>query len=223
MTDSEGVMIEVEPRQSRGSSEAGRLRRQGLIPGVVYGSGKETVPVSVNGEKLDTMLRHAGNRIFKLRILPSGEVGEAMIKEIQSDPISGKHLHIDFIRITVGQKIHVTVPIVLQGDALGVREGGRLDFMSRELEVELLPKDMIEQLVVDVSELGVGAHLTVADIAPLLPPSGRFLEEPHRVVALVEKPRGAEAEEEAGGAALGSTGPSEPELIRTRGKAEDEE
>jgi large subunit ribosomal protein L25 len=133
-------------------------------------------------------------------------------------------LHVDFIRITRGQKVHVTVPIALSGDCHGVREGGRLDFVSRELEVEILPKDMIDRLEVDISDLDVGAHLTVSDIASLLPASGRFLEEPHRVVVLVEKPRGAEVEEGAEEEEELETGePAEPELIRTRGKAEEEE
>ena len=222
MTDSEGVMIEVEPREARGSLEAGRLRRQGWVPGVVYGAGKDCVPVSINGETLKSMLRHGGQRIFKLRISPDGEAGEAMIQEMQTDPISGKPLHIDFIRIKRGHKIHVTVPVVLEGDCHGVREGGRLDFVSRRLEVELLPKELIERLVVDVSDLEVGAHITVADLASQLPASGRFLEEPHRVVVLVEKPRGAEVEE-VEEEELEAEEPEEPELIRSRGRAEEEE
>lgn len=223
MTDSEGMMIEVEPREGRGSLEAGRLRRKGLIPGVVYGGGKETVAVSVDGEKLDTMLRHGGQRIFKLRISSSDESGDAMIKDMQSDPISGKPLHIDFIRIETGHKVNVMVQIVVTGDCVGVREGGRLDFVSRELEVEVLPKDMIAELVVDVSDLHVGTRLTVADIAALLPASGRFLEDAHRLVVQVEKPRTAEAELAAEAEELAAAKPAEPELIRTRGKAEDEE
>jgi len=223
MTDSEGVMIEVEPREGRGSSEAGRLRRKGQIPGVVYGGGKETISVSIDAEKLETMLRQGGQRIFKLLIPSRDEGGDAMIKDMQNDPISGKPLHIDFIRIETGHRVNVTVPIVLGGDCVGVREGGRLDFVSRELEVEVLPKDMLAELQVDVSELHVGTHLTVADIAPLLPPSGRFLEDANRIVALVEKPRTAEAEAAAEVEESAAAGPAEPELIRTRGKAEDEE
>jgi large subunit ribosomal protein L25 len=222
MTVSEGVMIEVEPREGRGSSEAGRLRRSGRIPGVVYGGGKETVPVSVDAERLDAMLRHAGQRIFKLRISTQDEGGDAMIKEMQTDPISGRPLHIDFIRIERGHKVQVTVPIVLDGDCVGVREGGRVDFVSRELDVEVLPKDMIEELRVDISELHAGEHLTVADIASLLPPSGRFVEDAHRLVVMVEKPRSAEAEAAAEAEEAAASGPAEPELIRTRGKAEEE-
>jgi len=222
MTESAGVVIEVEPREGRGSSEAGRLRRQGWVPGVVYGGGKETVSVSISRETLDGLIRRGGHRIFKLRISPSQETAEAMVKELQADPISGKPLHVDVIRIERGHKIHVTVPIVLKGDCRGVREGGRLDFVSRELELEILPKDLIELVEVDISDLGAGDHLTVADVAKLLPPSGRFLEDSHRVVVLVEKPRGAEAEEEEE-AKLEAGEPAEPELIRTRGKAEEEE
>ena len=107
--------------------------------------------------------------------------------------------------------------------ALGVRQGGRLDFMSRELAVELLPGEMFDSCWSTFPTLDLGQHLTVADLAPLLPPSGRFLEDPHRVVVAGRGAARSEAEEEAEAAALGASKPAEPELIRTRGKAEEEE
>jgi large subunit ribosomal protein L25 len=143
-----------------------------------------------------------------------------MIREIQKDPISGHFLHIDFIRITAGQKVHVRIPVELTGDCLGVRQGGRVDFISRELAVEILPGEMFDKFSVDLSTLDVGHHVSVADLQSVLPPSARFLEDPHRMVVVVEAPRAeVEAAAPAGEAVIAEA--AEPEVIR-KGKVEAE-
>jgi large subunit ribosomal protein L25 len=221
MTDSTAMVIEVEQRSSLGSSAVGKLRREGKIPGIVYGGAKGAVAIAVAQRPLEDLLRHGGHRLVRLRIGGEEEQGDAMVKEVQSDPISGLPLHVDFIRIESGHKVHITVEVVLKGDCVGVRHGGRLDFPSRMLALEVLPNEMIDLIEVDVSELEVGEHVTVADLAAKLPPSGKLLEDAHRVVVLVERPRAAPVEGEAE-AAPAAAEKAEPELIKTKGKAEEE-
>jgi large subunit ribosomal protein L25 len=220
MAESTAVVVEVEQRSALGSSGVGKLRRQGRVPGVVYGGGKQPISIEVGERALQDILRHGIHRLFRLRVGGEEEQGDAMIKEVQSDPISGRPKHVDFIRVESGHKVHITVSVVITGDCVGVREGGRLDFTSRELALEVLPREMVDRVEVDISDLGLGKHLTVADLAPLLPPSGKFLEDPHRVVVVVEKPRAAL--EELPGAAPAAGEAAEPELIKTKGKAEEE-
>ncbi|MEJ2190703.1 MAG: 50S ribosomal protein L25, partial [Acidobacteriota bacterium] len=163
------------------------------------------------------------NTIFLLKLKGTSEEREAMIRELQKDPISGRFIHIDFIRITRGQKLHVKIPVELVGDSVGVRHGGRVDFVTRELEVEILPRDMFSHLECDISNLEVGEHVTVAELASQLPESATFLEDEHRVVVVVEPPRlelEEEEEEEEEEAVIAEA--EEPEVIG-RGKAEEED
>jgi large subunit ribosomal protein L25 len=146
-----------------------------------------------------------------------------MIKELQVDRISGKFIHIDFIRITRGHKLTINMPVELIGDCVGVRHGGRVDFVSREIEIEILPREMFDKFVLDITNLEVGEHLKVADLASQLPENAKFLDDESRVVVVVEIPRVVEEEVEEEGleeeAVIGDA--AEPEVIG-KGKDEDE-
>ncbi len=225
MTENREIIVEVERREAEGSGAAGKLRREGRVPAVVYGGGLAPVNISVDEHSVRELLKQeAGeNTIFLLKLKGTSEEREAMIRELQKDPISGRFIHIDFIRITRGQKLHVKIPVHLVGDCVGVRHGGRVDFVSRELEVEILPREMFSHLECNISNLEVGEHITVADLAEQLPGSAAFLEDEHRVVVVVEPPRlEVEAEEKAEEGALVISEAAEPEVIG-RGKAEEEE
>jgi large subunit ribosomal protein L25 len=220
MRESAEIVITVEKRPEQGKGSARRMRRVGQIPAVLYGGDRPPVPISVDEHSLRELLKQeAGeNTIFLLKLEGTKEERRAMIREIQKDPISGHFLHIDFIRIMAGQKVHVRIPVELTGDCLGVRQGGRVDFVSRELAVEILPGEMFDKFSVDLSALDVGHHVSVADLQSVLPPSARFLEDPHRMVVVVEAPRAeAEAAAPAGEAVISEA--AEPELIR-KGKVE---
>jgi len=221
MTETTDIVITVETRDAIGKTRAGRLRRSGRVPAVLYGGGMDPVAISVDEKAVQDLLRsEAGeNTIFLLKLKGSDQERRAMIKDIQVDPISKRLEHIDFIRVMKGHKLSVSIPVELKGDCVGVRHGGLIDFVSRELQVEVLPREMFDRLTVDISMLEVGHHITVADVAPQLPPSARFLEDPGRVVVLVEQPRGPKYEEEA---ELVITEQAEPEVIRSRGKGEEE-
>ena len=222
MRESAEIVITVEKRPEQGKGSARRMRRVGQIPAVLYGGDRPPVPISVDEHSLRELLKQeAGeNTIFLLKLEGTKEERRAMIREIQKDPISGHFLHIDFIRITAGQKVHVRIPVELTGDCLGVRQGGRVDFVSRELAVEILPGEMFDKFSVDLSALDVGHHVSVADLQSVLPPSARFLEDPHRMVVVVEAPRAeVEAAAPAGEAVISEA--AEPEVIR-KGKVEAE-
>lgn len=218
------MTITVELREGRGSSEAGRMRHQGRVPAVVYGGDKPPVAISVDERSVKEILKSAAgeNTIFLLKLKDASEERLAMIRELQVDPISGRFIHIDFIRITRGHKLTVKMPVELIGDCAGVRHGGRVDFVTRDVEIELLPREMFDKFVLDISDLEVGEHLKVADLASQLPENGRFVDDEQRVVVVVEAPRAVlEEEGAAAGAELVTEEGEEPEVIG-KGKAEDE-
>ncbi len=192
------ITLVVEKREDKGTNPSGRLRAEGRVPAVLYGGDLPPVPISVDDLAVREILKQeAGeNTIFLLKLKGSTDERQAMIKELQVNPISGKFVHIDFIRVTAGHKLNVTIRIDLVGDSVGVRAGGRVDFPSRELAVEVLPRHMFDHIDIDISDMEIGDVVTVADLEEKLPESGKFLEDPSRVVVLVELPRIVEEEEE---------------------------
>jgi large subunit ribosomal protein L25 len=220
------MIITVELREGRGSAEAGRMRHQGRVPAVVYGGDKPPFAISVDEHQIKEILKSAAgeNTIFLLKLKDTDEERLAMIRELQVDPISGRFMHIDFIRITRGHKLTVKMPVELVGDCAGVRHGGRIDFVTREVEIELLPREMFDKFVLDVADLEVGEHLKVSDLAGQLPENGRFVDDEDRVVVVVEAPRAVQEEEKEEGeeAELVTAETAEPEVIG-KGKGEDED
>jgi large subunit ribosomal protein L25 len=228
MSESADIVITVEKREELGKEAAGRYRRGGHIPAVVYGGDRPPVPITVDEESVRELLKQAAgeNTFFLLKLKGTSEERRAMIKEIQADPISGRFIHIDFIRVTRGQKLQVSIPIELVGDSVGVRHGGRVDFVTREVSLEILPREMFDKLTIDVSDLEVGEHIRVGAVVDQLPPSARILDDENRVVVVIQAPRAVELEEveveevEAEETVIGET--AEPEVIR-KGKGEEED
>jgi len=196
------------------------------VPSVLYGGDKPPIAISVDQHAVGEILKGAAgeNTIFLLKLKDSDEERLAMIKELQVDRISGKFIHIDFIRITRGHKLTVKMPVELVGDCVGVRNGGRVDFVSREIELEILPREMFDKFVLDISDLEVGEQLRVADLASQLPENAKFLDDENRVVCVVELPRiiEEEVEEEALEEAAVISEAAEPEVIG-KGKGEEAE
>jgi len=222
------IVITVERRADTGKGAARRLRQEGRIPGVVYGGDKEPFAISVDRHSVQELLRQeaGGNTIFLLKLKGAKQERRAMIREIQIDPLTRQFIHIDFIRVTRGQKLNVTVPIELEGDCAGVRHGGLLDFVTREVQIEVLPRELPDKIVLDITDLEVEEHLTVGDLVDLLPASARLLDDPSRVVVTIAAPRGKTAEEEAAEAAAAElviTEQAEPEVIHGKGREDEEE
>jgi len=225
-TQTPEITITVEAREGRGTGEAGRMRNQGRVPSVLYGGDKPPVAISVDEHAVGEILKGAAgeNTIFLLKLKDTDDERLAMLQELQVDRISGKFIHIDFIRITRGHKLTVKMPVELIGDCVGVRHGGRVDFVSREIELEILPREMFDKFVLDISDLEVGEHLKVADLASQLPENAKFLDDENRVVCVVEIPRivEEEVEEEVLEEEVVISEAAEPEVIG-KGKGEDAE
>ncbi|MGZ4819007.1 MAG: 50S ribosomal protein L25, partial [Terriglobales bacterium] len=163
------LVIEVERRSSAGKGANRKLRRQGLIPAVVYGGGKESVPVVIDRHAVTELLRQekGRNTVFLLKMKGTKQERHAMVRDAQIDPITRQYVHLDFIRVIKGQRLKVEVPIVLEGEAEGVKVGGFLDWVGRTLHVECPAEDIPQAFRVEISHLQLSQHLTAADI-PLL-------------------------------------------------------
>jgi large subunit ribosomal protein L25 len=214
-------VLDAQPRAAGNKNEARRVRRGGKIPAVVYGAGKNAVSVSVDPRQVSRILHSASghNTIFDLAV--DGERSKAMIVDWQYEPIKGSLLHIDLKRIAMDQKLTVMVPIVLKGEAVGVKQqGGILEQVTRELEIECLPSDIPSQIDADVSELVFGKVMRVSD----LPHSEklRFLTDENQPVAHVIsiKEEVAPTAEAVAGEAAAT--PAEPEVMK-KGKQETDE
>ncbi|HST11022.1 MAG TPA: 50S ribosomal protein L25 [Terriglobales bacterium] len=212
--------LEAQPRTSGNKNAARRVRQDGKIPAVVYGAGQDSLPVAVDPRQVTRILNSetGHNTIFDLAL--DGAKTKAMIVDWQYEPIKGKLLHIDLKRIAMDKKLAVMVPIELIGQPEGVKtQGGILEQMLREVEIECLPADIPSHIDVDVSELVFGKVLRVAD----LPHSGKlkFLTDENQPVAHVTVVKEeVVATPEAVAAEAGA--PAEPEVIK-KGKQESEE
>lgn len=195
------VILEVESRTATGGSECRRMRRGGKIPGNVYGLDRPPFKVTVNPKKIDEMLRLGSgvNTVFQLSLTGENKTREAMIKELQRDPVSGSPVHVDFIRVDPLKKVQVRVPVRLVGTPEGVRnEGAIIDFVNRVVEVECLPNRIPDHLDVDVTELHVNQNVSVGDLE--VAEGVEVLDDREQIVAVVVAPRVEEAapvEEEA--------------------------
>jgi large subunit ribosomal protein L25 len=213
------IVVAAETRTETGKNVNRRLRTRGLIPGVLYGAKSETTPVSVSPKEIGSILRSATgeNTLFDLDL--GGKRRRVILKEFQVEPIKGRILHADFYEVALDKVLEVKVHIELTGVPVGVKvQGGILDFVTRELEVECLPTDIPEKIVVDVSELELGKHVRVAELK--VSDKIKVLTDPGLVIAHVVTPR---AEEEVAPAAEAAPAegeaPAEPEVIK-KGKAE---
>jgi len=213
------LAVEVEAREDFGKNAARRMRRAGHIPGVVYGGGGPSIPVTVDPKKILEILHSESghNAIFTLEIRGKAPA-RAMIRDWQTEPVRGDLLHVDLVRIARDTKLKLKVPIHVTGESVGVKvQGGVFEFVLREVEVECLPDDIPEHFVAEVSGLELGKSFRVSDLP--VSPKVKILTEPTRVVAHVVEMR---AEEEVKPAAEeAAAAPAEPEVIR-KGKAEEE-
>ena len=214
--------LEAQPRHPGTKNQARRVRRDGKIPAVVYGAGKDSLPVSVDPRQVLRILHSetGHNTIFDLD-LNGGERTKAMIVDWQYEPLKGRLLHIDLKRIALDKVLKVSVPIMLKGEAAGVKqEGGILEQILREVEIECLPADIPSHIDVDISHLTFGKVLRVSD----LPHSEKlkFLSDANQPVAHVTHVKEEVAPTPEAAAEAAAAAPAEPEVIK-KGKQETEE
>lgn len=216
-------VVEAQPRQdrSRGKNEARRLRASGRVPAVVYGAKKPTVAISVDPRQISRILQSESghNTIFDLHL--NGEKARVMIVDWQYDPMKDTLLHIDLKRIAMDELIKVQVPIHLVGEAAGVKQqGGILDQVLREVEIECLPGDIPSHVDADVSELVFGKVLRVSELP--LSSSVKVLTDPNQTVAHITSVKEEVVPTPEAVAAEAAAAPAEPEVIK-KGKQETEE
>lgn len=215
-------VIVVRKREETGTGASRRYRAEGRIPAVVYGAKRDTVPITVDRRSILNLLRQGGgdNAIFLLQMEGTKQERHAMIRDMQVNRTSREIVHIDFLRLLMDQAIRVMVPVELVGVPLGVKnDGGVLDHVTREVEVECLPGDIPQKLEIDVSELYIGQHVEMRELQ--VPDDVTLLEEEGRVVAAVGAPREIEEIEEEEELLLEAEA-EEPEVIG-RGKEDEEE
>jgi large subunit ribosomal protein L25 len=195
MATTQSTALPVERREAAGSRAARRLRRAGNVPGIVYGGGEDPIPFQVDARELRHALQHAG-AVLELSIDGSGST-PVVVKELSRHPVTGETTHIDVLRVRLDQAISATVVLDLVGaeNAPGVREGGVLEQVTRELTIEALPGDIPDAIHHDVSELQIGDTVTLEAVSP--PRGVTLTDDPETVVATLTPPRlQAEAEEE---------------------------
>jgi large subunit ribosomal protein L25 len=212
-------VVPAESRTDVGKNANRRLRSRGLIPGVLYTSGKEAVALQVSPGEIGAILKSASgyNTLFDLEI--GGKRRKVILKEFQREPLRGRLLHADFYEVALDKRLEVKVHIELEGTPVGVKlQGGIVDFVTRELELECLPADIPEKIVVDISHLELGKHLRVSDLK--LSDKVKLLVDPGVVVVHVVLPRAEVAAETAVvEGAVAEPGAAEPEVIK-KGKLE---
>jgi len=209
--------LSVSARENGGKGVARSLRREGRVPAVIYGHGREPKSLSINTRDLEKLLEHisAENTVIDLDL--DGTNSRTLIREIQRHPFKRQILHVDFQELVAGEKVIVRLPILLMGVPDGVRmDGGILDQTLRELEVEVDPSNIPNHVEVDVTKMVIGSSLHVSDIT--LPEGVEIVGDDEASIAVVSAPRAAveavATEEAVAGA--------EPEVIRAKKPDEEE-
>jgi len=194
----ERIKLEVKERERLGSRESRRLRRSGFIPGVLYGRGKQPHAIVVRERELRRVLTGTGGLHTILDVTLEGQDASypSILKDYQQDPMRGKLVHIDLQEVRLDQPIQATVVVELKGgeEAPGVKEGGVLSQVAREVTVEALPMEVPEHLELDVSGMAIGDTLRLADL-PVHEGVG-YLDDPETVLATVTMPTRVEEPEE---------------------------
>jgi large subunit ribosomal protein L25 len=217
----ERIKLEVQPREHLGSRESRRLRKEGLVPGVLYGRGSEPAAISIPERELRRVLTGAGGLNAILDVVLDGQgTRPSILKDHQQDPLRGKLLHVDLVEVRLDQAITATVTIHLVGaeDAPGVREGGALSQVAREVTVEALPMEVPEHLDLDVSGMAIGDTLRVADVQ--VPEGVTLVDDPETVVAGLAMPTRVEEPEEAPAEGEEAEGEGEQPDAEAEGAAE---
>lgn len=217
------ITVQAVNRAERGKGASRRIRRGGMVPGIVYGTKKDNISIAVDPKNLMRVLRsEAGrNAIIKMEIEGHGATS-VILKAWQVDPVKENFLHADFLRIAMDVALRLTVPIAIRGEARGVKtDGGILELILREIEVECLPADIPERIEVDVTDLGLNRSVRVSDLTTS--ERVKILNEPEMVVVHVISVKEEVAAAPAATAEAGATPatPAEPEVVK-KGKKEEE-
>jgi large subunit ribosomal protein L25 len=214
----EKIVVEAAPRDTRGKNEARRLRVTGKVPGVLYGGKSGAVTLSVNAKQVGAILRSATGQNTLFQVDLGGKHEPAIVKDWLADPVTGKLLHVDLLRVAMDVRMRVMVPVHTFGDPAGVKvQGGVFEMVTRDVEVECLPGDIPSEFRADVSELMLGKALRAGDLK-IDTTKVKLLTDPEQVIAHVVTLK-VEEEKPAEAVAAEAATPAEPEVIK-KGKKE---
>jgi large subunit ribosomal protein L25 len=218
----DNVELQAREREERGKNAARRLRASGMLPAVLYGASNEaggSTALAVPDRVVDYTLQHFGdNALYDIDL--DGGTSTARIVDVQRDPVSGRLVHVDFAPVNMRERIEVTVPLHLVGEAPGAEEGGVLQQVAYEIQIETLPGDIPQELTLDVSSLGMNENLTLADLQ--LPDVITLVSDPEEVAATVTAPTEI-TEEDLEAAGVVEEEPEEGEPVEGAEEAEGEE
>lgn len=212
------IVVEGAPRSDRGKNEARRLRQTGKVPAVLYGGKGGSVTLAVNAKQIGAILRSATGHNTLFQVDLAGKQEPAILKDWQVDPLSGRLLHVDLVRVAMNVRMRVKVPVHTFGEPAGVKQqGGVFEVVTREVEIECLPADIPSEFKMDVSGLMLGDQLRASEL-PLDTAKMKLITEPERVLAHVVALK-VEEEKPAEAVAAEAAAPAEPEVIK-KGKKE---
>ncbi len=209
------LTVEVQKREATGKNANRRLRASGVVPAVLYGGDRETVSIQVVRKQMIELLKKAGSDhpIFLLKLADSGQERHAMVRELKVHPITRILQHIDFQRILMTEKLRTSVPIEIIGIAYGVKtEGGLIDFVTREVQVECLPADIPRKITIDVTALHIGQHVEAHELE--LPAGIELLEDADRVIVSCTHTHAEQSA--ASGEGLLEAAKAEPEVVKKK-------
>ena len=194
MAAGERTLLTLEPREERGSRANRRLRHENLVPGVIYGAGSDSISFKVDSRRLRVVLAE-GHALFDVEI-DGSERQPVIVKDQHRHPVRGQVLHLDLLKVRLDEKIESMVALEIEGVevAPGVKEGGVLEHVTRELNVSALPTDIPDRIVADVSGLGIAETMVLSAIEA--PAGVEFLDDPETVVATLTAPTEIEEPEE---------------------------
>jgi large subunit ribosomal protein L25 len=221
------AILEAAKRETFGKNEGRRTRREGRVPAVVYGAAsgeanRVATPITVDPKALSRILHSesGANTLIALR-LPGSAEARVLVREYQLDPVTHQILHADFYRVAMDKVLQVTIPVMVKGEPKGVKQqGGVLEFIRREIEIECLPADIPEHVEIDVSELMLHEGVRVRDIP--VNPKWKAVSEAEMMLVHVIMPKAEEVAAPAEGAVAAPVAAAEPEVIK-KGKKEEAE
>ncbi len=220
--------LEATRRDTIGKNEARRTRRAGLVPAVLYGAAsdgasKDATPIAVSPRALLRILHSesGANTLISLQLSGAGDT-RVLVKAYQLDPVTHEVLHADFYRVAMDRLLRVTIPVIVKGEPKGVKQqGGVLEFIRREIEIECLPADIPENVEVNVDELMLHQGVRVRELT--VNPKWKPVSDPDMMLVHVIMPKAEEVAAPADAAAAAPTAPAEPEVIKKGKKEEAEE
>jgi large subunit ribosomal protein L25 len=212
----EDAKLIAKKRDLEGTSNARRMRKTGSLPAVIYGADKEAVSVEINAHDFEQLFHHHASESLMTEIELEGEGNiRVLVKDVQHHPVTSDLLHVDMMRVVAGKAMTVEIQLEIVGEAAGVKAGGTLDHIMHSLSVECLPKDMVEAIEIDVSDLEIGEALQVSDLG--LDSKYKVLVDEASIVATVAAPR---VEEEEEGEEVDAEASAEPEVITEKKEEE---